>query len=160
MKSSFIFGMTIVAALGSGLIAGVFFAFSSFVMRALCRLPTREAIAAMKSINAAVLNVWFLGAFLGTAAVCGVGLIVSFLRWQETGSGYLSAGCLLYLIGCLGVTAVCNVPRNEALARVTPDDPDSKEAWARYVAGWTAWNHVRTAASLAACASFTAALGR
>ncbi|HET9531010.1 MAG TPA: hypothetical protein VFQ92_11700, partial [Blastocatellia bacterium] len=68
MKSSFIFVITIVTALGSGLIAGVFFAFSSFVMRALCRLPTREAIAAMKSINVAVLNAWFLGTFLGTAA--------------------------------------------------------------------------------------------
>lgn len=152
--------MTILAAPGFGLIAGVFFAFSSFVMRALCRLPTREAIAAMKSINVAVLNGWFLGAFLGTAAVCGVALIVSFLRWQQAGSGYLAAGCLLYLIGCLGVTAVYKVPRNEALARVTPDDPDSKKAWERYVAEWAAWNHVRTAASLAACASFTAALGR
>ena len=49
---------------------------------------------------------------------------------------------------------------NEALARVTPDDPDSKVVWERYVAEWTAWNHVRTAASLAACASFTAAIGR
>lgn len=113
----------------------------------------------MQSINVAVLNAWFLGAFLGTAAVCGAALIVSLLRWQEAGSLYLTAGSLLYLIGCLGVTGVCNVPRNEALARVTPDDPNSEGSWVKYAAEWTAWNHVRAGASLVACASFAVALG-
>jgi uncharacterized membrane protein len=159
MNSRFIFGITAVAALGCGLIAGVFFAFSSFVMNALRRLPTPDAIAAMQSINIAVLNAWFLGTFLGTAAVCAAALIASLLRWQEAGSGYLAAGSLLYLIGCLGVTGVCNVPRNEALARIKPGDDDGENAWERYAAEWTAWNHVRTAASLAACGSFVIALG-
>jgi len=160
MNDGLVVGITGVAALGCGLVAGVFFAFSTFVMTALRRLPTAQAIAAMQSINVAVLNVWFLGTFLGTAGVCAAALIVSLLRWQEAGSAYMLAGGLLYLLGCLGITGVCNVPRNDALARVAPAAADSEAAWARYVAGWTAWNHVRTAASLAAAASFTVALGR
>ena len=54
---------------------------------------------------------------------------------------------------------VFNVPKNEALASVAPADPGSASLWAGYVSSWTAWNHVRTAAALAAAASFSIALG-
>lgn len=153
-----LFALTLLAALGSGLIAGVFFAFSAFVMKALARLPPGEGMAAMQSINVAVLNPWFLGAFLGTAALCVVALIASLPRWHEPGAVYLFLGAVLYLAGSLLVTMVFNVPRNEALAELTRADPESASRWAGYVAGWTAWNHVRTAASLAAAASFSIAL--
>ena len=53
--------LTLCAALGCGLMAGVFFAFSAFIMKALTRLPPRDGIAAMQSMNVAVLNPWFLG---------------------------------------------------------------------------------------------------
>ena len=53
---------------------------------------------------------------------------------------------------------VFNVPRNDALAAVGADTADGANLWPRYVAGWTAWNHVRTAAALAAAASLTIAL--
>ena len=56
-----------IALLGSVLVGGVFFAFSSFVMKALARVPSSEGIAAMQSINVVVINPSFLGAFLGTA---------------------------------------------------------------------------------------------
>jgi uncharacterized membrane protein len=59
-----LFALTLFAALGCGLIAGVFFAFSAFVMKALGRLPPAEGIAAMQSINIAVINPVFLTAFL------------------------------------------------------------------------------------------------
>ena len=154
-----LFALTLVAALGCGLVAGVFFAFSTFVMKALARLPAREGIAAMQSINVVVLNPWFMTAFLGTAAACLVALIFSLLRWHEAGAVFLLAGAVLYLVGTLLVTIVFNVPRNDALAAIAPTDPDGARLWAAYVAGWTAWNHVRTAAALAAAASFSIALG-
>jgi uncharacterized membrane protein len=50
------------------------------------------------------------------------------------------------------------VPRNEALAAVETDSADGAIRWAQFVPGWTAWNHVRTAAALAAAASLTIAL--
>ncbi len=55
------------ALLGSALVGGIFFAFSSFVMKALARVPSAEGIGAMQSINVVVLNPSFLGAFIGTA---------------------------------------------------------------------------------------------
>ncbi|WP_010496926.1 hypothetical protein [Paenibacillus elgii] len=54
-----LFGLTYASALGSGLIAGLFFAFSTFVMSALARLPAEQGIAAMQSINVTVLNPLF-----------------------------------------------------------------------------------------------------
>ena len=153
-----LFALTLVAALGCGMVAGVFFAFSAFVMQALARLSPREGIAAMQSINVAVLNPWFLGAFFGTAGACVLALVSSLLRWHEPGAAYLLVGSALYLVGTLLVTMVFNVPKNEALASVAPADPDGARLWAGYVASWTAWNHVRTAAALAAAASFSLAL--
>src|SRR5690606_29761669 len=45
--------LTWAAAVGSALVAGVFFAFSSFVMPALATLPAAPAIRAMQAINRA-----------------------------------------------------------------------------------------------------------
>ena len=113
----------------------------------------------MQSINVVVLNRWFMTAFLGTAVACILALTSSLLRWHAPGSAYLFSGGLLYLVGTLLVTIVFNVPRNDALAALARSDPNGASLWADYVAGWTAWNHVRTAAALAAAASFSIALG-
>lgn len=154
---AFVLVVTLAAALGCGLIAGVFFAFSSFVMKALARRPPGEGIAAMQSINVVVLRSWFMAVFLGTAVVCFATLVCSLLWWKEPGALYLLTGSLLYLVGSFLVTILFNVPRNEALAAVAPADPNGANLWARYVAAWTAWNHVRTVASLAAMVAFTIA---
>lgn len=96
--------------------------------------------------------------FFGTAVCCLALAITSFVRWQKTGAGYLLAGSLLYLIGTIIVTIACNVPLNEALAGVDPSSADAGPVWSNYLKIWTAWNHVRTVAALAAAASFTVAL--
>jgi len=153
-----LFALPLVAALGCGLIAGVFFAFSSFVMRALGRLPPAEGMAAMQSINVVVLNPVFLGVFMGTAVSCLAAVVLALLRWREPGSAWLLAGGLLYLVGTFLVTIAFNVPRNDALAAVAATAPEAGPLWAGYLVSWTAWNHVRTAAALAALASFLFAL--
>lgn len=114
----------------------------------------------MQFINITVLSPWFMTVFLGTASLCVLILISSVLQWSDPGSGFGLAGSLLYLVGSFLVTIVCNVPRNEALARVQPADADGPDRWARYLAGWTAWNHVRTVAALAAAAAFIIGLWR
>ncbi|MCZ6794067.1 MAG: DUF1772 domain-containing protein [Planctomycetota bacterium] len=147
-----LFALTLLASLGCGLIAGLFFAFSVAVMRALARLPSAEGIAAMQSINVAIINPIFLAVFFGTAAACALVIIASLLRWCELGVVYLVLGSVLYLIGSFLVTVVFNVPKNNALASISPANPDSASLWANYLARWTAWNHVRTVAALAAMA--------
>jgi uncharacterized membrane protein len=152
------FFLPLIATLGCGLVAGVFFAFSAFVMRALARRPAHEALTAMQAINVTVLNPWFLGVFLGTGMVCAAALAHAVTLWPSRSAALLTAGSLLYLLGTVLVTMTCNVPRNERLARLSAADPAAQSAWREYVDGWTRWNHVRTVASLAAAAAFAVAL--
>ena len=72
--------LTLLAALGSGLMAGLFFAFSSFVMAALAKLPPEQGISAMNSINVTILNATFGLAFFGTAVLCLALGVISALR--------------------------------------------------------------------------------
>src|SRR5216110_1931686 len=107
------FALTLLATLGSGLIAGVFFIFSVSIMRALERVP--GGMAAMQSMNVVVPNPIFLGVFLGTGSVCLALAIISVVRWEQTGAMWILAAALLYLIGSIGITIVFNVPMNNAL---------------------------------------------
>lgn len=154
------FALKLLSALGCGLIAGVFFAFSSFVMNALAQLPSTQGIAAMQSINITVINPSFMTAFLGTAAACLFLAISSLFKWHQPSAPYLLFGSLLYLIGTLGVTMVFNVPLNEALAKVEPGSTEGENLWVSYLTNWTLWNHVRTVAALGAAALLAIALGK
>lgn len=160
MTSGFLTALTLCTALGCGLVSGVFYAFSTFVMAALARLPAPNGIAAMQSINVAVINPWFLAAFYGTAAGCVVLTVTTLLTRQRDGSAvYLLAGSSLYLAGVVGVTFLFNVPRNDALAAVDPGSASGAGLWAAYVAGWTGWNHVRTLAAVLAATAFVLGSG-
>ncbi len=158
MSDGFLRVLTLTAALGCGLVGGMFFAFSTFIMKALNRLPPAQGIAAMQSINVTVINPLFMTAFFGTAAACAILTISSLLSWHRAGNTFLLVGCLLYLFGSILVTFAFNVPRNDALAAVDPASAEGARLWAGYVPGWTVWNHVRTAAALAAAAALSIAL--
>ena len=127
-------------------------------MPALARRPPAEGMVTMQVINRTILNPVFLSAFFGTAGGCLLVLVVAVLRWSESGSIFLLAGSLLYLVGSSGVTMACNVPRNNALERADPKSQEAARLWADYLREWMAWNHVRTVAALAAAASLTLGL--
>lgn len=149
--------LAVTGAVGTGLVGGIFFAFSTFIMRALDRIPPEQGIAAMQAINVTVLNPWFFSAFFGTGLIC---IATGFLAWGNASGSYracLLAGCALYLAGTILVTVAANVPWNDQLA-AAGTGADAVELWARYLSVWTWWNHVRTAASLAACGLFAIAL--
>ena len=149
---------TLISALGCGLIAGLFFAFSTSVMPALARRPAAEGIAAMQAINRAILNPVFLSVFFATAVGCLLVMIATVLRWSGPESLFLLVGEMLYLVGAFGVTIACNVPRNNALERVEPTSHKAARLWEDYLREWTAWNHVRTVATLTAAALLTIGL--
>ena len=151
-------GLTLAAALGAGLVAGIFFAFSAFIMAALKRLPPEGGISAMQSINVAVLNPVFFFVFFGTAAAALILAIAAFAGWSPSRSPYLLAGALLYLAGTIFVTMAFNVPLNNKLAATGAKSAEGASVWKTYLSAWTAWNHVRTIAGLVACASFILAL--
>jgi uncharacterized membrane protein len=152
------FALPFVAALGAGIMAGIFFAFSVFMMTALGRLPPPQGIAAMQSINTAILNPLFFLVFFGTAVLCLISAIGAIVEWPLPAAFYLIAGSVLYLVGALLVTMQWNVPLNLALNRSNPESAEAALLWLRFLRVWTAWNHVRTVASLAAMAAFILAL--
>lgn len=158
MRNGFLLLLTYGAALGSSLVAGIFFAFSAFVMKALGRLPPQQGIAAMQAINIAVLNPVFLAVFFGTAGLCLLLAVMAFFRWGEDWTLLLLAGSMLYLVGTILVTIVGNVPLNDALAAAAPESVEGKELWRHYLGRWTAWNHVRTVAAFVATAFLILAL--
>jgi uncharacterized membrane protein len=149
--------LTLISALGASLVAGIFFAFSTFVMQALGRLPAANGIAAMQSINITVINPIFMSVFLGTALICSLLAVMACLRWQLAGSGFVLAGCLLYLVGSFGVTMAFNVPLNDQLAPLAPESAESARFWQSYLGDWTRWNTLRCLAALLAAAAFVQA---
>ncbi|WP_030784059.1 DUF1772 domain-containing protein [Streptomyces sp. NRRL S-920] len=152
------FVLTVLGVLACGLTAGAFVAFSAFVMRGLAALPPAQGIAAMNSINVTAVGPAFMAVFLGATGLCAVLAVVTFVLWPEDGTVELLLGSALHLFGSFGVTVAANVPRNDALAEVDPRSAEGAAYWRTYVREWTAWNHVRGAASLAAAACFLLAL--
>ena len=149
---------TFLAALGSGLMAGLFFAFSTSVMSALGRISPPAGISAMQSVNVTILNPVFFAVFFGTALLSVVLIVGALAGRSDMSMIALLAGSVLYLAGCMAVTMVFNVPLNNALAAVAAESAEGTAISSRYLAEWVPWNHVRTVACLASCAAFIQAL--
>jgi uncharacterized membrane protein len=158
MIDGFLFVLTLVTAVACGLVAGFFFAFSTCVMKAFTRLPAAQGVAAMQSINVVVINPLVMTALFGTALASAVLVVGAFVEWGEAYAVYLLLAGLLYIAGVVVLTMAYHVPRNDALATVDPNGADAASHWDRYVRTWTAWNHVRTIAPLAAATLLTIAL--
>lgn len=151
--------LTFATALGCGLMAGLFFTFSVFQMRALDRLGPAQAVAAMQSINTTILTPLFLFVFMGTAIASVVLGVIALIDLEGAERTYVLVGCGLYLVAVMVLTMGYHVPRNNALDAVDPASPDAASHWARYFREWTRANHVRTLGSLGALASLIAAIG-
>jgi uncharacterized membrane protein len=151
--------LAFLAALGAGVMAGFFYAFSGLVMPALERRPTAEAVAAMQTINVVVLNPGFFAMFFGTGAV-GVGAAaVSLVAFDSFGAAACVAAATAYVLGAVGVTMASNVPLNQRLAGLPADASEAEALWrGPYLGDWVRWNHVRAVACALAAAGFTAAL--
>lgn len=135
------------ACILAALCGGVFFAFSTFVMRGLGRVGDAQAADAMRAINVTVFTPWFMLPLFGLVLVAAGATLSALGRgevfWLTTG------GAAVYTIGCIGVTMLGNVPLNNALAAARGAMP-----WAEYFARWQVWNHLRTAACLLSAVLF------
>lgn len=135
-------------AVGTALMAGIYFAFSGFVLRSLGTLDGPAGAEAMRAINRVIVRSWFMPLFFGTSAGCAALVGASLLGWRLPGAPLAVAGAGIYLIGMLGVTAAGNVPLNEALERAPTRA--LAEVWPAYQRDWGRLNHGRTLASLSA----------
>ena len=155
-----IFVLTICAALCMALLAGTFFAFSMFFMRALAGLSAERGIVAMQATIRAIKTPAFFVLFFGTALLCLALAVNAIFAWRSAYAHYTFAGAVLFLVGGFGVTMLRSVPINNALLALTPDTNDARDSWRRFQLAWVRWNHVRTVSTLLACASFMLALTR
>lgn len=149
--------LTVLAAVGSAVIAGLLFAFSTSVMKALSQLPPEQGMAAMQNINVTIQNPVFLGVFAGTALLCAVLVLRALLHANDAATWWLLIGAAAYLIGTFGVTMVFNVPMNNTLARAEASAAVAAVQWPAYVGPWVRWNHLRTVMGVLAALSFTLA---
>ena len=137
-----------IASLSAGLMAGIYFAFSAFIMRSFDQLGAAQAADAMNTINEVILRSWFMTLFFGStllyASLAGFALFDTDLagRW------WLFAAGLIYVVGMFLCTALFNVPLNNRLAAAGDDDSVKVETWKHYFVYWTRWNHLRTVCSL------------
>ncbi|POH72721.1 anthrone oxygenase family protein [Arthrobacter glacialis] len=142
--------LTIAAALGAGIAAGVYLAFPALVMPALRIVPARTAVAAMQQINISAMRGPFMVVFFGGAAAAAtivVSELVSGAVAEEGPVRIVGAGLAL---AAVGITIVRNVPLNDQLARITPDSPDIADRWRSFERSWSIANHARAFASIAA----------
>jgi uncharacterized membrane protein len=144
--------VTFGTVLGSGLAAGVFFAFSGFVMPALDRLPTAQGIAAMQSLNKLAVTPPLMTVLFGTALAGGGLAVWALTSWDQRPAPWVLTGSALYLVGVIGVTIAANVPLNNALDTVHPEGAGAAAGWSSFYGHWMAWNHVRAGAALGAAA--------
>ena len=152
-------GITVAAAAGAGLVGGVFFAFSGFVLAALRRLPPAQGISAMQSVNRTAVTPPLMLALFGTAVLSVAVGIWAVRSWAEPSAKWALAGALAYLAAVV-ITAVANVPLNNSLATLNPHAPGAPAQWGAFLTHWTVWNHLRGAAAIAAGLAFVIALIR
>ena len=146
-------------AVGCGLLAGVYFAFSAFIMTAFGRIDPTHGKSAMNSINSTILQSWFLPMFFGTTIVSGVLVAVAIFWSSEPGAAAMLTGGVIYISGMTLCTIFFNVPLNNALARSeAANDATAVSVWLRYLAVWTRWNHVRAISSTVTSALYIAAI--
>jgi uncharacterized membrane protein len=158
MQQLIVPGLLWFCAIGCGLVGGLYFAFSTFIMTSLGRIDQVAGISAMNAINVDIVRSLFMPFFLGTTLASAALAGFATFRWGEPGALAMLAGGIIYVIGMFVVTMAFNVPLNNALAAVDPSSADAASLWARYLKDWTFWNHVRTIACIGASALFIAAI--
>ncbi|WP_430431231.1 DUF1772 domain-containing protein [Oceanicaulis sp.] len=140
--------------LATGLTAGVFLAFSDFIMRGLSQAAPGAGAAGMIGLNRTVLRSVFLTSFF---------LIIPFaagLAWWAPDAAptavrwLIGLGVGVYAVLVFGITLLANVPMNKALEA----SGGAEDVWQRYQRVWTAWNHIRTLGTTLSFAAFLTAL--
>jgi uncharacterized membrane protein len=147
--------LVVAGAVGAGLMAGLLFAFSNFVMKALTQMPAAHGMEAMQRINVEIVNPFFLLLFMGTAVVSLALIVGAFTSSGMPARTWLVVGAACYLVGVIGITAAFNVPLNNSIASLPATAAES--SWPDYVAAWLRWNHLRTVFAVIASVSLVVA---
>ncbi|MDX1440794.1 MAG: anthrone oxygenase family protein [Rubricoccaceae bacterium] len=158
MMDTFVTALLWFGAVGCGIMAGVYFTFSAFVMKSLASIDAPAGIAAMQSINDVILRSAFLPLFFGTSLAAAVAVLLYVVSTDSAGGIWMALAGGIYFAGMFLCTVFFNVPLNNKLKAVDPTSSQGEELWKMYLQVWTRWNHVRTVTSTIACAFFIQAV--
>ena len=142
----------VAATITTGLMAGIFFAFTFSVMPGLARTEDRTFVESMQRINVAIVNPWFIFCFVGALVLS---LLTAALHVRDAVLTWAAAGFALYA-ATLAITFRFNIPLNNALDASPLDD--ARQARASFEVPWGRWNVVRVVTSIGAFACLTWAL--
>jgi uncharacterized membrane protein len=150
------------ATLTTGIVAGVFYAYSVSVDPGLAAQSDASYVATMQEINERIQNPLFFASFMGAVLFLLAALVVHLPRLRSGRFLLISLACLLYIGGGFLLTAFINVPMNDQLATVDPEAPALVLSRAReaYEGPWDFWNGVRTIFSTMAFLSLIGACMR
>ncbi|MFL2665473.1 MAG: DUF1772 domain-containing protein [Dehalococcoidia bacterium] len=130
----------IIVILQIGLTAGLLFIFAIAVNPGLARLDDKEYYRAMKFINQVILNPIFFIVFIGPV------ITMPFLTYMSRNDSdmfiYTLISTILYFLGVIVITTFKNVPLNNRLEKINPEEYKDVFLW--YKKPWNFWHNIRT----------------
>ncbi|MDQ6845152.1 MAG: DUF1772 domain-containing protein [Bacteroidota bacterium] len=148
----------LITATLTGLSSGLLYAYSCSVNLGLGRLPDREYLDAMQSINKEILNPLFFIGFFGALVILPVSCFFNYSRPVSSRFIFLVIASLLYAIGVFGVTIFGNVPLNDTLAKANLPASSAEEISTLRINFEGPWNKLHTARTIASVISFVFAV--
>lgn len=157
----FLEGAVLIAAtMTTGLMAGVFGVFAHAIMPGLRATDDRTFVGAFQSIDRAIINPWFMPAFMGALVLTGLSALLHLLGDHGSVVPWVVAALVLYL-AVFVITVAVHVPLNDALKAAGEPDRIADLAGVRDrfdEARWARWNIIRAIASTTALGCLTWAL--
>jgi uncharacterized membrane protein len=141
----------IITATLTALIAGLFYAYTCSVNLGLGRLADSEYLAAMQSINRAILNPLFFASFMGTLFMLPLSTYLHYRQAHDTRFILLLIATLIYAAGTFGVTMFGNVPLNNILDKFNITTASTTEISTQreiFEKPWILLHNIRTVAAV------------
>ncbi|GJQ61897.1 MAG: hypothetical protein SCALA702_09500 [Melioribacteraceae bacterium] len=149
-----------VSTLFSGLMAGLFYAWSISVTPGIGQIDDASYLRAFQSMNRAIINPLFIVVFLGLQILL---FFVAYQYYQaESGTQFwlILTAAILYAGGVMLVTGIGNVPLNNTLEALNIPEmnlAEMREFREGFEQRWNRLNNLRTLMSLATFASLIVA---
>jgi uncharacterized membrane protein len=140
-----------ITTIAIALITGLWYAYSCSVNPGLGQLSDDRYIASMQAINRAILNPVFFATFIGTLALLPLCTWLCYDRLSIGQWSLMVIASIVYFVGVFGVTALGNVPLNEALDKfdlASASAPEISAQRMKFEIPWNRLHAVRTIASM------------
>jgi uncharacterized membrane protein len=142
MSDVLLITLTIMTVACTAIAGGVYFSFAALVLPALEKIPSREAVTAMRLINETAVRWPFMSIFFGSM-LTSVALVVMEMaagNWVPAAMARIVGSALA--IAAFGITVVGNVPLNNRLARIRESET-AADIWNSFAVPWGRLNHAR-----------------